>query len=142
MSHEAAPGSSSGQRWWRGDGGGPACWRDRGSGTVLALALSLLIGLGATAGVARGLAVAARHRANAAADLAALAGAAAALDGPGGACTEAGRVARANGGRLDRCVVTGEVVEVRVARALALGRLGQWTAVGRARAGPVTDGHG
>lgn len=123
-----------------GSGAGARSWRlgDRGSGTVLVLGLSLLIGLSATAGVVRGLAVAARHRAEAAADLAALAGAAAALDGPARACDEAGRVAIANGGRLSRCAIAGEVVDVQVVRVLPLGRLGRWTAVGRARAGPVT----
>jgi secretion/DNA translocation related TadE-like protein len=113
---------------------------DRGSGTVLVLGLSLLVVLSAAAGVVRGLAVIARHRAEAAADLAALAGAAAALDGPGRACAEAGDIAVANGGRLRSCVVAGEVVEVQVARDLPLGRLGQWSAVGRARAGPTTSG--
>jgi secretion/DNA translocation related TadE-like protein len=93
--------------------------------------------LSATAGVVRGLAVLARHRAEAAADLAALAGAAAVLDGPAVACVEADRVALANGGRLSRCLVAGEVIEVEVARVLPLGRLGRWTAVGRARAGPA-----
>jgi secretion/DNA translocation related TadE-like protein len=110
---------------------------DRGGGTVLALGLSALVVLSATVGVVRGLAVLARHRAVAAADLAALAGAVAVLDGPAVACAEADRVALANGGHLSRCVVAGEVVEVQVARALPLGRLGRWTAVGRARAGPV-----
>lgn len=107
---------------------------------MLVLGLSLLVGLSATAGAVRGLAVIARHRAEAAADLAALAGAATALDGPARACGQARLVAAANGGQLSWCVVSGDVVEVEVSRALPLGRLGRWTAIGRARAGPVEAG--
>ena len=54
---------------------------DRGSATVWLLALSLIVGLAAAAGVVRGVAVVARHRAETAADLAALAGARRAFEG-------------------------------------------------------------
>jgi secretion/DNA translocation related TadE-like protein len=110
---------------------------ERGSGTVLILVLSMLVLLGATAGVVRGIAVTARHRVEAAADLAALAGATAVLDGAAAACTAADEVARANGGRLSRCAVAGGVVEVVVTRVLSVGRLGRWAASGRSRAGPA-----
>jgi secretion/DNA translocation related TadE-like protein len=113
---------------------------DRGSGTVFALALSMLVVLAVTAGFVGGLAVVARHRAEAAADLAALAGAAAVPTGTVDACAQADRVARANGGRLDSCTVAGQVVEVQVAHDLRLGRLGAGTAVARVRAGPAATG--
>ncbi|GAA4350180.1 Rv3654c family TadE-like protein [Angustibacter luteus] len=87
---------------------------DGGSATVLVLAtvlvavvLALLVG-----GVA--VAVLARHRAVVAADLAALAGAAAARSS-GAPCERARSVAGANGAALQRCAVTGQVVQVRVA---------------------------
>jgi len=103
---------------------------------VLVLALGMLVSLSAVAGVVRGVAVTARHRAEMAADLAALAGATAVVDGYTSACGAADRVARSNGARLSRCVVAGDVVEVLVVRAVPFGRLGSWPASGRARAGP------
>ncbi|MBY8881399.1 hypothetical protein K7862_27725 [Streptomyces sp. PLK6-54] len=57
-------------------------------------------------------AVVARHRAGGAADLAALAAADHALDGSRVACGLAKKVAEAQGARLRRCEVEGEVVEV------------------------------
>jgi secretion/DNA translocation related TadE-like protein len=79
--------------------------------------------------------VGARHRAEAAADLAALAGAEAVLDGRD-ACAAADRIASANAGELVRCTVNGEIVEVRV-EVKAPRLLGTvWTLAGRARAGP------
>jgi secretion/DNA translocation related TadE-like protein len=57
-------------------------------------------------------AVVARHRAGGAADLAALAAADHALDGPQTACRLAAEVARAQGALLRGCQVAGEVVEV------------------------------
>ncbi|MFD0153468.1 Rv3654c family TadE-like protein [Streptomyces sp. NPDC055721] len=68
--------------------------------------------------LALGQAVAARHRAGGAADLAALAAADRALWGEAEACAAASRVAAAQGAELLRCVVLGELSEVtaRVAR--------------------------
>lgn len=60
-----------------------------------------------------GQAVVARHRAAAAADLAALAAAATWAHGPEAACATAIRVAAAQGARATGCVVSGEVAEVR-----------------------------
>lgn len=105
---------------------------------MLVLALGMLVALSAVTGVVRGVAVVARHRAEAAADLAALAGAAYAVDGYAAACTAADRVAQFNGSHLSRCVVAGDVVEVVVVRPVPFGRLGSWPASGRARAGPGT----
>jgi secretion/DNA translocation related TadE-like protein len=81
--------------------------------------------------------VGARHQAETAADLAALAAAQAVADGDGDACRVAGRVAVANRGRLVRCAVDGDIVQVRV-EVDSPRLLGQaWTLTGRARAGPV-----
>ncbi|MFD6885107.1 Rv3654c family TadE-like protein [Streptomyces sp. NPDC059957] len=59
-----------------------------------------------------GQAVVSRHRAAAAADLAALAAAASWAHGPAAACATAVRVAVAQGARVTGCAVTGEVAEV------------------------------
>jgi secretion/DNA translocation related TadE-like protein len=81
--------------------------------------------------------VGARHQAETAADLAALAGAQTAADGTGDPCQAADRVAAANRGRLVRCAVDGDVVAVRVEveSPRLLGHT--WTLTGRARAGPA-----
>ena len=112
--------------------------RERGSATVWVLALAGVLGLVTAASVLVGVAVVARHRAASAADLAALAAAGGAVTGNPDACSAAADVARANGAELTGCSVgSGSVVEVEVAIAVRLGRLGVHTAVGRARAGPV-----
>ncbi|QGV82656.1 hypothetical protein EIZ62_14665 [Streptomyces ficellus] len=81
--------------------------------------------------LALGQAVAARHRAGGAADLAALAAADRALWGTSAACGAAERVARAQATEVVRCTVRGEIAEV-TARA----RFGPYAPVVRARAGP------
>ncbi|MEV6954987.1 Rv3654c family TadE-like protein [Streptomyces sp. NPDC051183] len=78
-----------------------------------------------------GQAVVARHRAAAAADLAALAAAASWTHGPEAACATAVRVAVAQGARLTGCVVAGETAQV-TARVAS----GPFTPPIRARAGP------
>ena len=116
--------------------------RERGSATVWVL---VLCGVLATVGVAvvlMGAAVVARHRAGAAADLAALAAAARAVQGAD-PCDEAARLAVANGAALTGCEVEpGGRVRVTVSVPVALGRLGVFSATGRARAGPVPAGAG
>lgn len=113
---------------------------DRGAATAFGLALLALLLLVA---VACGVAVAAlagHRRAEAAADLAALAGAQA-LQAGRAPCDPAARVAADNGARLDSCAVHGQ--DVVVSLHVALGGLGR--VVGgvtprlpaRARAGPV-----
>ncbi len=106
---------------------------DRGAATVLAVGLvGVLLALGGALGVVAAVVV--DHRtAQSAADLAALAGAAA----RGEACAEAARVARSNGARLVACRSEGHEVEVDV---LVPGP--RWRGLGadptaRARAGPV-----
>lgn len=110
---------------------------DRGSGTIWALALLALVWSAGTVAMTAGGVRAARHRAYAAADLAALAAAANAAGGPQYACALAARVAHASGGRLRRCVLHERVCEVTVTSAVSLRRpFGPLIATGRARAGP------
>lgn len=85
----------------------------RGSASLLVLAVAgllvlLTLGCVAVTGVVR-----AHRTAQGAADLAAL-GAASALGQGGDPCGRAGQVSRANGGRLASCVVEGLQVWVRV----------------------------
>ncbi|MFH9575954.1 Rv3654c family TadE-like protein [Streptomyces sp. NPDC017230] len=83
--------------------------------------------------LALGQAVVARHRAAGGADLAALAAADHWARGGAVACARADRIARAQGTRLVRCVLTGQVSDVTAAS----GR-GPFAAEVRARAGPAT----
>lgn len=81
---------------------------DAGAATVLVVAMAgvlmfVVVGLAAAGGL-----VTAQRRAQGAADLAALGGAARLTD----ACAEAGRVAVANAAALDRCEVVGQDVAV------------------------------
>ncbi|MFF4945737.1 Rv3654c family TadE-like protein [Streptomyces rubiginosohelvolus] len=81
--------------------------------------------------LALGQAVAARHRAGGAADLAALAATDRALEGAEAACEAARRVALAQDAAVVRCAVQGEVADV-TARA----GFGPYLPTVRARAGP------
>ncbi|QHF92748.1 hypothetical protein DEH18_01195 [Streptomyces sp. NHF165] len=105
---------------------------DDGSATVWAavVATALCVVFGAL--LAYGEAVAVRHRAGGAADLAALAAAHRAPDGARGACATARKVARAQHARVTRCALRGTVVDLdaRVTR-------GPLTAQVRSRAGPA-----
>ncbi|WP_435878830.1 Rv3654c family TadE-like protein [Streptomyces klenkii] len=82
--------------------------------------------------LAMGQAVVARHRAGGAADLAALAAADHALEGQEAACGLARRVAAAQGTRVVRCAVSGEIAEV-----AAEARTGPYAVRVRSRAGPA-----
>lgn len=110
---------------------------DGGVATVLVLSLALVLAL--VGGLAASLAAVAvaRQRSAAVADLAALAGAARAVDGPAAACARAEQLAADNGATLLSCRLVGSVAEVvaQVRPAGPLGRLGAASA--RARAGPV-----
>jgi secretion/DNA translocation related TadE-like protein len=101
--------------------------RDRGSATVWGVLLTALLCAATGAFLALGHALTARHRAGAAADLAALAAAGHALDGQEAACALAARVAAAQGARLRRCAVVGEIADLTAS-------VGPATV--RARAGP------
>lgn len=107
----------------------------RGVATIWAVGfMSLLI---LCAGFALGLARAAvgLHRVDAAADLAAIAGAQAVQHGRP-ACESAGLIATANGAELRSCRVVGSDVIVRVAAPMDLPFGVRREAVGEARAGP------
>ncbi len=102
------------------------------------VALSGVLALIGTATVLVGAAVVARHRADAAADLTALAVAGRAVLGDPEACATGSSVARANRAELVRCTVGPDaVVAVEVAVPVRLGPVGVTRAVGHARAGPV-----
>ncbi|MFE5257646.1 Rv3654c family TadE-like protein [Streptomyces coelicoflavus] len=106
---------------------------DRGSATVWSVAAIAVLSLVFGVVLALGQAVVARHRAAGGADLAALAAADHWAEGGTAACDRADRVARAQGVRLVRCVLTGQVSDVTAAS----GRE-PFTAEVRARAGPAT----
>lgn len=103
---------------------------------VAALGVVLVL---VVAGLHLGAAAVAAHRARAAADLAALAGASALQDGRGGACARAAAVVSSNGATLTACDVgSGDTVTVSVTREVAI----RWPGVpdhakAAARAGPV-----
>lgn len=108
---------------------------ERGSATPFAIAcLGLLVLLAAALGVVSAM-VHAQRRAQAAADLGALAGAQALAAGTDG-CGAAGRVVDANGAALTSCQVTGREVRLQaeVAGPHWLGQHADLTA--EARAGP------
>lgn len=114
---------------------------DGGSATALVLGIvaSVLVVLSAVALL--GHAISTRGAAQTAADLAALAGAAAVVHGPASAdpCLRAGVVARANQAELVSCarLAGGQLrVEVRVGAARATARAGP---VGTSRTGSVLD---
>jgi len=110
---------------------------DRGAGTILVLAMGLLLVAAGVAGAAIGAARVGRHEARTAADLGALAGAARAIDGQPAACARAARLVAANNATLISCVVSElEIViyvEVVVTPLPGLAR----RATAGARAGPV-----
>lgn len=119
----------------RGGGGQRGAVRlgsDRGSATVWVAVAMAAVGVVFGAVLAMGQAVQARHRAGGAADLAALAAADRWMEGSADACAMAGRVARAQGARVVRCAVYGEVSDVTA----AVGA-GAFAAEVRARAGPA-----
>jgi secretion/DNA translocation related TadE-like protein len=109
---------------------------DGGSATVWVLGIGTVLVLVAVAMALAGAAAVARHRAQAAADLAALAGALRASEGEAAACQRAADVSTRNGARLVDCRLEGldVVVAVEVAPALLSG---VGVAHGAARAGPI-----
>ncbi|MEW1773128.1 Rv3654c family TadE-like protein [Streptomyces sp. NPDC086777] len=106
--------------------------RDQGSATVWSVgAVAVLcVVFGTVLGL--GQAVVVRHRAAGGADLAALAAADHWAEGTTAACARADHVARAQGTRLTRCVIVGDVSDVTAASGG-----GPFTAEVRARAGPA-----
>lgn len=120
-----------------GTTGGRRPLDDAGTATVLAAAavgvLVLLLGLGLQVGAA----TIARHRAESAADLGALAGARAVVRGRDVACGRAEAVVAGNGARLVACSVEGWTVVVDTATSCGCVPSVSGDATGRARAGPV-----
>jgi secretion/DNA translocation related TadE-like protein len=102
---------------------------------MMAVLLALTVG-----GVYLGSAVIARHRAQAAADLAALAAAVHLADGTGAACTRAAASALAMHTVLTQCAVEDLDVIVTVDASVAFGRMGIGPARAAARAGPIDPG--
>lgn len=105
---------------------------DRGSATVWSVGAIAVLCVVFGVVLALGQAVTTRHRAAGGADLAALAAADHWAEGGTAACARAERVAEAQGVRLVRCVLVGEVSDVTAAS----GR-GPFAAEVRARAGPA-----
>ncbi|BDT84590.1 flp pilus-assembly TadE/G-like family protein [Nocardia cyriacigeorgica] len=112
---------------------------EAGAATVFAaLALAGLLGLTVLVGQV-GAAVVARHRAQAAADLAALAAAGALVYGAAEACAEGGEIARRMRMTIRGCEVAEWDVVVTVEGKVPMGLLGDRTVRARARAGPVEE---
>lgn len=116
-------------------GAGPRGGAEDGVATVLGAVMVAAIIAVTVMVIDVGAAVSARHRAQAAADLAALAGAASAIDAEE-ACAEADRLARANAASLRACGVEGFAVTVRVSVPVSLSVFGSDEAGALARAGP------
>lgn len=108
-----------------------------GSATVWVLTASALVLAAGLLATVLSAAVLTRHRAEAAADLAALAAADAALQGRAAACARAGRVAAAGNAILVSCTLTNVTAQV-VVKVPGRGVLGRLPPVSaRSRAGPA-----
>ncbi|MEV0337164.1 Rv3654c family TadE-like protein [Nocardia sp. NPDC050717] len=112
---------------------------DEGGATAFAcIALAGLIVL--TVVIAQvGAAVVARHRAQAAADLGALAAAGLLTEGPEAGCAEAGTLAKRMGVSVRQCEVEQWDVVVVVVAEVSFGVFGARTVSATARAGPVDE---
>lgn len=115
--------------------------QERGSATILVLAMAFVLLAGSLLVGLYGAAAGARNRASAAADLAALAAAGRLASGdPAQPCRAAADVARRNRATLTRCVTRNGVADVRTEVELhgVLARLGRATARSRAVPGIVS----
>lgn len=116
---------------------------DSGYATVWAVAAIAVLAAVLLVGLQFGAAVVGRHRAQAAADLAALAAAVHVAEGTAAACERARAVAAGMGAGLRSCALDGwdALVEAEVAVQIVV--LGPRSAIARARAGPAfADGTG
>jgi secretion/DNA translocation related TadE-like protein len=113
------------------------------SGSATMWLTSMVVALGAVTLVLAhvGAALTERRLAQSAADLAALAGAAAVQHDRDG-CARAAVIADRNGAALAACSESGSRVTVRVRRRIELPVIGAVPVTGRARAGPVESGPG
>ncbi|MCW2940492.1 MAG: helicase [Actinomycetia bacterium] len=133
-------------RWLRAV---PLRRRDRGSGTVLVLAVMGVVWMVAYACMVAGGVRVARQRAHAAADQAALAAAAYGLEGPSAACARATAIAHGMGAVLSGCALvpdpaavagSGQIADVTVTTAYpGPAWVGTLRIPARARAGPVSS---
>lgn len=110
---------------------------ERGSATVWMVALMALVWVVAAAVVQMGAVRVARHRAQSAADLGALAAAPAAFTAPTESCGRAKAVIAANDARITSCSVTGGNVDLSVLVHISLPMFGIRDVMAQARAGPV-----
>lgn len=108
----------------------------RGSATVLGIAIAGLLVMAALVGATCAALLVGHRRAAAGADLAALAGAASLQAGRSG-CGRAAVLADANDVRLVRCEASRDVVTVEVATDVTTAFGSTWTVRSRARAGPA-----
>jgi len=113
---------------------------ERGSASLFAVAMMAVLLAITVGGVYVGSAVIARHRAQAAADLAAVAAAVHLADGTPAACSRAAAVALAMNMSVTRCVVEDLDVVVTVEKSVPVGRIAVGPARATARAGPVGSG--
>ncbi|OBF42528.1 helicase [Mycolicibacterium peregrinum] len=104
---------------------------------MLAAAMIAMVIAFAAGGAYLGAAVTARHRAQAAADLAALGAAGAVVSGPDAACAQATQIAVRLRSDLGACRIDGLDVVLEVSVPVRLGRWGVGLARAAARAGPV-----
>jgi secretion/DNA translocation related TadE-like protein len=111
--------------------------RDGGLATVTVVGLGTALSGVGVAGVLLGGVVAARHRAGAAADFAAIAAAEHRYDGAAAACRAAARLAIADGAVLESCRLRGDVAEVQVSVRVGGPFAGLGPARATARAGPA-----
>ncbi|MER5421004.1 Rv3654c family TadE-like protein [Streptosporangium roseum] len=112
--------------------------RDRGAATIWVAGLMALVFAVTAVIVFAGTARVARHRAQSAADLSALAAARLAFAAPERGCAEASSLAEGNGAMITRCFIDGDgIADVQVAVGLSLPVLGDRTIMADARAGPV-----
>lgn len=112
---------------------------EQGAASVLAVALVAVLVTAMTGGAQVGAVVLARHQAQSAADLSALAAAAHLPAGSAGACNRAQHLARAMDAFAVACSVDGLDIVVTVQVLPAVG--GRWTgpATAVARAGPASE---
>jgi secretion/DNA translocation related TadE-like protein len=115
---------------------------ERGSATIWVLCAVLVLCLVTGIGLSIGAVAATTARARTAADLSALAAAAALVRDEGDPCVRAAEIARANQAELTRCQVEGRDIRVWIAAPLpaALRVIARDRATARARAGPVERG--
>jgi len=118
-------------------GGGPRSSPDRGSASIWILAAGLVLVSFAIVVVLTGSATIARHRAQTAADLGALAGAVDVAIDPGGACPAAAAVVGDNGATMVGCRVDGLDIVVKASVDVAGAPPGIGPAIAVARAGPI-----